>query len=55
MLELEVDAVTLAVRTVKPSDLRYHAHGTCRAHFGLVRSHASTAESGASPLFGDRP
>ena len=55
VLELEVDAATLAARTVKHPDLSHHAHGTGRELFGLFRSHASTAESGASPLFGDRP
>jgi phosphogluconate dehydratase len=55
VLELEVDAATLAARTVNHPDLSHNAHGTGRELFGLFRSHASTAESGASPLFGDRP
>jgi phosphogluconate dehydratase len=55
ILELEVDAATLAARTVKHPDLSHNAHGTGRELFGLFRTHASTAESGASPLFGDRP
>jgi phosphogluconate dehydratase len=55
ILELEVDAATLAARTVKHPDLSHNAHGTGRELFGLFRAHASTAESGASPLFGDRP
>jgi phosphogluconate dehydratase len=55
VLELEVDAATLAARTVQHPDLGHNAHGTGRELFGLFRSHASTAESGASPLFGDRP
>ena len=55
VLELEVDAATLAARTVQHPDLSHNAHGTGRELFGLFRTHASTAESGASPLFGDRP
>ena len=55
VLELEVDAATLAARTMQQPDLRHHAHGTGRELFGLFRSHAASAESGASPLFGDRP
>ena len=54
LLELEVDAATLAARTVQHQDLSHNAHGTGRELFGLFRNHASTAESGASPLFGDR-
>jgi phosphogluconate dehydratase len=52
VLELEVDAATLAARTVVHPDLSHNAHGTGRDLFGLFRAHASTAESGASPLFG---
>ncbi|MGS5086524.1 phosphogluconate dehydratase [Hydrogenophaga sp. A37] len=55
VLELEVDAATLAARSVSHPDLSHNAHGTGRELFGLFRTHASTAESGASPLFGDRP
>ncbi len=55
VLELEVDAATLAARSVSHPDLSHNAHGTGRELFGLFRAHASTAESGASPLFGDRP
>ena len=55
VLEVEVDAVTFAARPVNHPDLSHNAHGTGRELFGLFRSHASTAESGASPLFGDRP
>jgi phosphogluconate dehydratase len=55
VLELEVDAATLAARSVTHTDLSHNAHGTGRELFGLFRAHASTAESGASPLFGDRP
>jgi phosphogluconate dehydratase len=55
VLELEVDAATLAARAVNHPDLSHNAHGTGRELFGLFRAHASTAESGASPLFGDRP
>jgi phosphogluconate dehydratase len=52
VLELEVDAATLAARSVQHPDLSHNAHGTGRELFGLFRQHASTAESGASPLFG---
>lgn len=55
VLEVEVDAATFAARPVTHPDLRHNAHGTGRDLFGLFRAHASTAESGASPLFGDRP
>jgi phosphogluconate dehydratase len=55
VLELEVDAATLAARTAVHPDLSHNTHGTGRELFGMFRSHASTAESGASPLFGDRP
>jgi len=55
VLELEVDAATLAARSAVLPDLTHNAHGTGRELFGLFRAHASTAESGASPLFGDRP
>ncbi|PKO30805.1 MAG: phosphogluconate dehydratase [Betaproteobacteria bacterium HGW-Betaproteobacteria-9] len=55
VLELEVDAATLAARTVSHPNLSHNEHGTGRELFGLFRAHASTAESGASPLFGDRP
>ena len=49
-LELEVDAATLAARTVQHPDLSHNAHGTGRELFGLFRNNASTAEAGASPL-----
>ncbi|MDP2262203.1 MAG: phosphogluconate dehydratase [Hydrogenophaga sp.] len=52
VLELEVDAATLAARTVLHPDLSHNAHGTGRELFGLFRTHASTAETGASPLLG---
>jgi phosphogluconate dehydratase len=52
VLELEVDAATLAARSAVHPDLSHNEHGTGRELFGLFRSHASTAESGASPLFG---
>jgi phosphogluconate dehydratase len=52
VLQLEVDAATLAARNVTHPDLRHNAHGTGRELFGLFRAQASTAESGASPLFG---
>jgi phosphogluconate dehydratase len=55
VLEVEVDAATFAARPVNHPDLSHNAHGTGRELFGLFRAHASTAESGASPLFGDRP
>jgi phosphogluconate dehydratase len=51
VLELEVDAATLAARSVNHPDLSHNAHGTGRELFSLFRAHASTAESGASPLF----
>ncbi|MEZ5700707.1 MAG: dihydroxy-acid dehydratase [Burkholderiaceae bacterium] len=50
ILTLEVDAPTLAARTVQHPDLSHNAHGTGRELFGLFRTHAGTAESGASPL-----
>ncbi|WP_372662054.1 dihydroxy-acid dehydratase, partial [Hydrogenophaga sp.] len=50
VLELEVDAATLAAREIHHPDLSANAHGTGRELFGLFRNHASTAESGASPL-----
>jgi len=52
VLTLEVDAATLAARTVVHPDLSANTHGTGRELFGLFRSHASTAETGASPLWG---
>ena len=52
VLELEVDAATFAARPVNHPDLSHNQHGTGRELFGLFRTHASTAESGASPLFG---
>ena len=51
VLEVEVDAATFAARPVNHPDLEHNAHGTGRELFGLFRAHASTAESGASPLF----
>ncbi len=51
VLELEVDAATLASRTAALPDLTHNAHGTGRELFGLFRANASTAEAGASPLF----
>jgi phosphogluconate dehydratase len=51
VLELEVDAATFAARPVQHPDLSHNAHGTGRELFGLFRTQASTAESGASPLF----
>ncbi|MGM9425502.1 phosphogluconate dehydratase [Hydrogenophaga sp. MI9] len=53
VLEVEVDAATFAARPVHHPDLSHNAHGTGRELFGLFRAHASTPESGASPLFGD--
>jgi phosphogluconate dehydratase len=55
VLEVDVDAATFAARPVQHPDLSHNAHGTGRDLFGLFRAHASTAESGASPLFGERP
>jgi phosphogluconate dehydratase len=51
VLELEVDAATLAARSVQHPDLGHNAHGTGRELFGLFRRHASAPESGATPLF----
>ena len=51
VLELEVDAATLAARNISHPDLSHNAHGTGRELFGLFRAHASTPECGASPLF----
>jgi phosphogluconate dehydratase len=50
VLELEVDAATLAERTAVRPDLSHNAHGTGRELFALFRAHAGTAEAGASPL-----
>ncbi|MDP3834626.1 MAG: phosphogluconate dehydratase [Hydrogenophaga sp.] len=59
LLDLEVDAETLAHRTIIHPDLSANAHGSGRELFGLFRQHAGAAEWGASPLFGplavDRP
>ncbi|WP_310565831.1 phosphogluconate dehydratase [Hydrogenophaga sp.] len=52
VLEVEVDAATFAARPIHHPSLEHNAHGTGRELFGLFRAHASTAESGASPLFG---
>ncbi len=51
VLELEVDAATLAARAVHHPDLGHNQHGSGRELFGLFRRHASVAELGASPLF----
>lgn len=51
VLEVEVDAATLAARPIHHPDLSANTHGTGRELFGLFRTHASTAESGASPLW----
>ncbi len=50
-LTLEVDAATLAARTVFHPELGHHAHGIGRELFGLFRTHASSPETGASPLW----
>jgi len=52
VLTLEVDAATLASRTVAVPDLSHNSHGTGRELFGLFRKHAAMAEAGASPLWG---
>ena len=52
VLTLEVDTATLAARTVVHPDLSANTQGTGRELFGLFRAHASTAETGASPLWG---
>ena len=51
ILQVEIDEATWAKRTVHHPDLSRNAHGTGRELFGLFRRHASTAETGASPLF----
>jgi phosphogluconate dehydratase len=51
VLELEVDARTLARRRIKHPDLSANEHGSGRELFGLFRENAGAAESGASPLF----
>ena len=50
ILELEVSKAEMAARKVKHPNLSHNAHGTGRELFGLFRTHASTAEFGASPL-----
>jgi phosphogluconate dehydratase len=50
VLELEVDAVTLAARRVPQPELSHNQHGSGRELFGLFRAHVSGAEQGASPL-----
>ena len=50
-LTLEVDAATLAARTVRHPELGHHAHGIGRELFSLFRTHASSPETGASPLW----
>ncbi|MCW5655323.1 phosphogluconate dehydratase [Hydrogenophaga sp.] len=52
VLELEVDAATLARRRVRHPDLSAHQHGSGRELFQLFRRQAGTAELGASPLLG---
>ena len=51
LLHVEVDEATWATRAVRHPDLSHNAHGTGRELFGMFRQHASTAETGASPLF----
>ncbi|MEY3510829.1 MAG: Phosphogluconate dehydratase [Pseudomonadota bacterium] len=51
LLHVEVDEATWAARAVRHPDLSHNGHGTGRELFGLFRQHASTAETGASPLF----
>jgi phosphogluconate dehydratase len=55
VLELEVDAATLAERTVRHPDLAGNAHSAGRELFGLVRATATSPETGASPLFRGSP
>jgi phosphogluconate dehydratase len=50
VLEAEVDPTEWAARAVQHPDMTHNTHGTGRELFGLFRQHASTAESGASPL-----
>jgi phosphogluconate dehydratase len=51
LLHVEVDEATWAARAVRHPDLSHNGHGTGRELFGMFRQHASTAETGASPLF----
>jgi phosphogluconate dehydratase len=53
VLELEVDAGTLAQRAPAVVDAGAHSRGSGRELFALFRRNVSGAESGASPLFGD--
>jgi phosphogluconate dehydratase len=50
-LEVEVDAATLAARSVQRPDFSSNEHGTGRDIFALFRRQVSSAETGASPLF----
>jgi phosphogluconate dehydratase len=52
ILDLEVNAATLAAREPVVPDLSANAHGSGRELFGLFRRHAASAEAGASPLLG---
>ncbi|WP_066270488.1 phosphogluconate dehydratase [Hydrogenophaga palleronii] len=54
-LDLEVDAETLAQRSVQHPDLSANGHGSGRELFGLFRQNAGAAEWGASPLFTPLP
>jgi phosphogluconate dehydratase len=49
-LTLHVDDATLAQRQVTPPDLSGNQRGSGRDLFALMRTHAASAEEGASPL-----
>jgi phosphogluconate dehydratase len=53
VLDVEVDAATLAARPYEVPDLSAHNTGCGRDLFSLFRRSAGTAEHGASALFGD--
>jgi phosphogluconate dehydratase len=53
ILDVEVDAPTLAARSYEVPDLSAHNSGCGRDLFNLFRRSAGTAEHGACALFGD--
>ena len=54
-LELVVSAAELATRTQAISSQTGHQAGLGREYFQLFRDHVSTADTGASILFGSKP
>src|SRR5262249_54794038 len=52
VLEVEVEAAEFTAREPATTDLTRNAYGYGRELFGLMRTHASSAEEGASGLFG---